>query len=203
MFLEVTNMELANEALLYQALAVFLLLLLIIAIVVWRYKVLKLQHERDTLLIKQLENELIDFQSVLEQNSQLNNALLDPLRKRSEMLDRFLLSRLAENPQIGKDFQDWMAKLTDNREQLLREMRNSLQATYPLAYNKFVKAGLTETELSFICLYAAGLRGTEVGHVMETKRHYIISHEIRRKLGLDSTSQNLGPFIKSVLDGNK
>lgn len=201
MSLDVTNLELVNETLLYQALAVMLFLILIIAIVVWRYKVLKLEHERDSLLISQLESELDDFKSVLQQNSLLNNALLEPMRKRSEMLDKFLLSQLADNPQIGKEFQDWIAKLTENKEQLLEEMRRSLQAAYPMAYNQFIKAGLTENELSYICLYAAGLRGSEVGRGMGTKRHYIISHEIRRKLGLDSTAQNLGPFIKSIMNG--
>ncbi|MCC8036678.1 MAG: hypothetical protein LIP02_00855 [Bacteroidales bacterium] len=163
----------------------------------------QLEQERNELLLAQLERERDDLKIILAQNTQLNNALIAPLLKRSQLLDRFMLSQITDNPQIGKDFHKWVSDLTKNREDLLTDMRNSFKAAYPIAYGRFIAQELTETELNYVCLYAAGLRGSEVGNVMGTKRHYIVSHEIRRKLGLDSTSQNLGPFIKNVLEGTK
>lgn len=53
--------------------------------------------------------------------------------------------------------------------------------------NKFMEYleqhGLSIDEINYLCLYAIGLRGKEVGEYIQIKRHYIISHEIRMKLG--------------------
>jgi len=50
-----------------------------------------------------------------------------------------------------------------------------------------------------LCLYAIGLRGKEVGEYIQIKRHYIISHEIRMKLGIDEHETNIGIYIRRLM----
>lgn len=59
--------------------------------------------------------------------------------------------------------------------------------------------GLSIDEINYLCLYAIGLRGKEVGEYIQLKRHYIISHEIRKKLGIDEHETNIGLYIRRQL----
>lgn len=59
--------------------------------------------------------------------------------------------------------------------------------------------GLTERELNYCCLYAIGLRGKEIGNYLDLVRHYNISADVRRKLGLNTNGENLGPYLRSML----
>ena len=59
--------------------------------------------------------------------------------------------------------------------------------------------GLTTDEINYLCLYAIGLRGKEVGEYIQVKRHYIMSHEIRMKLGLDEHETNIGLYIRRLM----
>ena len=61
--------------------------------------------------------------------------------------------------------------------------------------------GLTVYEIYICCLYAIGLRGKEVGEYTGLKRHYTISSDIRKKLGLSEHHTNLNKYIQSLLDG--
>lgn len=54
-------------------------------------------------------------------------------------------------------------------------------------------------EINYLCLYAIGLRGKEVGNYIQIKRHYIISHEIRKKLGIDEHETNIGLYIRKLM----
>ena len=59
--------------------------------------------------------------------------------------------------------------------------------------------GLSEYEINYVCLYAIGLRGKEVGEYIQLKRHYNISSEIRHKLGINEHETNLGIYIRNLM----
>lgn len=59
--------------------------------------------------------------------------------------------------------------------------------------------GLTESELNYVCLYAIGLRGKDIGEYIQIKRHYHISSDIRKKLGLKEDDTNLGLHIRNLM----
>lgn len=61
--------------------------------------------------------------------------------------------------------------------------------------NKLKDRKFSEIEIDYVCLYAIGLRGKEIGNYLQTKSHYNISSDIRAKLGLDKNETNLGKFI--------
>lgn len=164
---------------------------------------LKLQQEKFQMLADTLQTERDELQEILKRKESLNQAIIEPLRRRSAMLDRFLISEITDNIQLGKTFQKWVNDLTANRKELLSDMRVAFQAQHPKVYDDLMEKGLTETEMTYICLYALGLRGSEVGEVLGTTRQYVVSSEIRRKLGLDVHKENLGPYIQKILKSHQ
>ena len=75
----------------------------------------------------------------------------------------------------------------------------AFSATHPEFIKYLENKGLTEYELNYACLYALGLRGKEVGEYIKVKRHYNISSDIRKKLGIDEHDTNLGIYIRRIL----
>ena len=61
---------------------------------------------------------------------------------------------------------------------------------------------LTDWEIGYCCLYVLGLKGKDVGNYLKKKRNYIISSDIRRKLGLTEHDTNLGIWLRSRLAGH-
>ena len=60
--------------------------------------------------------------------------------------------------------------------------------------------GLSVDEINYLCLYTIGLRGKEVGEYIQLKRHYVISHEIRKKLGIGEHETNIGLYIRRLME---
>lgn len=61
---------------------------------------------------------------------------------------------------------------------------------------------LTDTEINYVCLYALGLRGKEVGNFMQSRSHYNLSSQIRKKLGIDEHQTNLSIYVLNILNGH-
>ncbi len=59
--------------------------------------------------------------------------------------------------------------------------------------------GLNEAEINQACLYDMGMNGKTAGTYLEQSRHYHISSDIRRKLGLPENSTNLSIHIRKLL----
>ncbi len=158
---------------------------------------LALEKEKFMLLVDNLLKERHELRQIIEQDA--DNTMLEPLKKRSQMLDKFFVSELSENPQLSRDYAKWVNELITNRQELFKEMRVTFKANHPTSYAFLSSKGLTDTEMTYICLYALGLRANEVGIVMSTSRHYNVNTEIRQKLGLTPNGPNLTTYVKSLL----
>ena len=77
--------------------------------------------------------------------------------------------------------------------------RLAFVASHPKLMEYLEQHGLSTDEINYLCLYAIGLRGKEVGEYIQIKRHYIISHEIRKKLGIDEHETNIGIYIRRLM----
>lgn len=77
--------------------------------------------------------------------------------------------------------------------------RLAFAASHPKFMEYLEQHGLSMYEINYLCLYAIGLRGKEVGNYIQIKRHYIISHEIRKKLGIDEHETNIGLYIRKLM----
>ena len=77
--------------------------------------------------------------------------------------------------------------------------RLAFRASHPALMKYLDDHGLTEAELNYVCLYAIGLRGKEIGEYIQLKRHYHTSTDIRKKLGLNEDDTNLGLHIRNLM----
>lgn len=86
-----------------------------------------------------------------------------------------------------------------DREEFLRSTKILFEENHPRFTAYLAGKGLTDWEIGYCCLYTLGLKGKDIGEYIQKKRHYIISHEIRQKLGLDEHDTNLSIYLRELL----
>jgi hypothetical protein len=79
--------------------------------------------------------------------------------------------------------------------------RLAFQASHPHFIRYFEEHGLTVEEINYVCLYAIGLKGKEVGAYMKKRSHVNTSSTIRKKLGIDKHETNIGIYVRKLLKG--
>ena len=77
--------------------------------------------------------------------------------------------------------------------------RLAFKASHPKFIQYLEEHNLTDSEINYACLYAIGLRGKEIGEYIQLKRHYHISSDIRKKLGMNEQETNLGIYIRQLM----
>lgn len=170
----------------------------------------KLQLEKDNLQLEadnmrleigQLEDERERLTVLLERRPGLTEETMRIIRSRLEMLNGLLAKEITNEDSYARQFRKYVDVIKKDKKKFQKSLRKDLQATYPEFFSYLENHGLTEREIDYVCLYAIGLRGKEIGNYLELARHYNISTDIRRKLGLDSNGFNLGPFIRKMMTG--
>ena len=168
----------------------------------------KLQLERDNLQLEadnlrlevgQLEEEREKLNGLLERQDNLSDEARCLIRERLDMLNGLFAKALTNEENYGKEFQQYVDKIKKNKKKFQESIVKVLEATHPDLMRYFKDHDLTEREINYVSLYAIGLRGKEIGNYLELARHYNISTDVRRKLGLDRNGENLGPFIKKMM----
>lgn len=155
------------------------------------------------LRIKELEAEGEILRGVLEERKDLDAGLEDAIKERLEMLNGLLAARITENESYSKPYEEWRERLIEDKNEFMKSTRLAFRATHPEFIRHLESHGLTEAEINYVCLYALGLRGKEIGDYMEIKRHYHVSGDIRRKLGIAEHNTNLGNYIRSLMQEHK
>lgn len=128
-----------------------------------------------------------------------NKEAMEIISKRLDILDSILASRIGENPSYERLAEKNLDELISDREKFLESTRSVFEATHPEFIRTLADSGLSEWEISYCCLYLLGLKGKEVGEFIQKKRHYIIDHEIRQKLGLTEHDTNLAPYLRGLI----
>ncbi len=161
----------------------------------------KLQLESDNLHLEleNLEDERERLSSLLQQKDTLSDEMLGVIRERLDMLNGLLAKEITNEESYAKPFRKHIELLKKDHKKFQDSTRKYFQAAYPKFMAYLIAHGLTEKEINYVCLYALGLRGKEVGNYLDTAVHYNISSVIRHKLGLDSNGSNLGPYIRQLL----
>jgi len=90
-------------------------------------------------------------------------------------------------------------ELTANTEDFMNSNRLAFKASHPRFIQYFEEHGLSFDEINYVCLYAIGLRGKEVGNYMKKRSHVNISSAIRKKLGIDKHETNIGIYVRKLL----
>ena len=147
-----------------------------------------------------LEAEIISLKKILETPAAIPAEVEKTIQTRINMLNSLLAQYITNNSKYGQSYDSWVKELTEDTETFMNSNRLSFQASHPRFIQYLEEQELTPKEINYVCLYAIGLRGKEVGNYIKMRSHMNISSAIRRKLGLDSHNTNLGIYVRKLLN---
>ena len=196
------------------ALIIIIVLLAIILTSIFKLRISKeksknaqLECERQTLMtenlqqrVRQLETEAESLRELTKNHDSLQDSAVNlAIQQRIEMLNALIASSISNNEAYSKPYREWLEKETADKKKFMNSTRLALKGTHPAFIAYLENHGLDENEINYLCLYAIGLKGKEVGNYMELRRHYNISSDIRRKLGIDEHETNIGIYVRKLL----
>lgn len=150
--------------------------------------------------INALESESSRLKELLESSQSISDNIKENIRMRLNMLNSILATRITSNEKYEKAYEEWVKKLTADTESFMNSNRLAFTASHPLFIRHLEEHGLNESEISYVCLYALGLTGREIGIYMKRPSHVNLSTLIRKKLGLDSHDTNIGIYIRNLIN---
>lgn len=188
-------------------------LLSVIGVIYYRYRIgntqkviaeqendrLRLEQENLSMRISQMESESENLKSLLSSQKELSEPVTEAIRVRIEALNSLLASQISENDKYAKPYSVWIEQTLKDKDAFMDTTRLAFKASHPRFMNYLEEHGLTEAEQNYLCLYAIGLRGKEIGEYIQLKRHYHISSDIRKKLGIDEHETNIGIYIRNLM----
>ena len=121
------------------------------------------------------------------------------IRQRLSVLDKVIASRISSDDKLYRSSEEEIDVLMADREEFLRSTKIVFEESHPKFIAYLQDKGLTDWEIGYCCLYTLGLKGKDIGEYIQKKRHYIISHEIRQKLGLDEHDTNISIYLRDLL----
>lgn len=161
------------------------------------------QHELEAanlrLEISQLEGERDHLKELQKEQSELAKPIQKVIKSRLDMLNGLLAKEITRNDSYAEPYNKWIEAIRNDKKKFMDSTRLAFTASHPMFMEYLEQRGLTADEINYMCLYAIGLRGKEVGEYIQMKRHYIISHEIRKKLGIDEHETNIGLYIRRLM----
>jgi hypothetical protein len=149
--------------------------------------------------VESLENEIDSLKTLIGNKAELPIEVQREIKVRIEMLNSLLAGYITNNDQYEKPYDEWIKELTDNKEEFMNSNRLAFQVSHPQFIQYFEDHGLTTDEINYLCLYAIGLRGKEVGNYMNKRSHVNTSSAIRKKLGIDKHETNIGIYVRKLL----
>lgn len=158
-----------------------------------------LEAENLTHRLEMLENESDSLKGLIDVQEELPKEVQDAIQVRIEMLNSLIASYITSNESYGKSYDSWIKTLTEDTYEFMNSNRLAFQASHPRFIHYFEERGLTIDEINYVCLYAIGLRGKEVGNYMKKRSHVNTSSAIRRKLGIDKHETNIGIYVRKLL----
>lgn len=147
----------------------------------------KIREERDNLT------------NILAVQHKLSESLKKINKENTILIASYFASKIPYADKQSRTFKKLDKTISENKDKFLAELQNLMETSFPEFMANIRKCGLSTVEVHFVCLYALGLNGKEIGTFMNTSRHYIVSSEIRKKLNLDSTHPNISQYVMSQI----
>ena len=157
-----------------------------------------LAGENMKLRISQLETEN-ERLKVLSEKDELPDDVKEVIKERIGILNALFAANILDKESATSAYVDLVKREISDREKFMNSNRLAFKVSHPMFIKYLEDHGLTEYEINYLCLYAIGLKGKEVGNYMELRRHYNISSDIRRKLGIDEHETNIGIYVRKLL----
>ena len=149
--------------------------------------------------ISQLESERDHLKELQKEQSELAKPIQKVIKDRLDILNGLLAKEITQNDSYAESYNNWIETVHNDKKKFMDSTRLAFAASHPKFMEYLEQHGLSTDEINYLCLYAIGLRGKEVGEYIRMKRHYIVSHEIRKKLGIDQHETNLGLYIRRLI----
>ena len=149
--------------------------------------------------VETLEGESENLKELLQSQKEMPAEVRKAIQTRIEMLNTYLASQISHHREFEKAYDEWVSELTADTEEFMNSNRLAFQASHPAFIKYFEDHGLTTAEINYVCLYAIGLRGKDVGTYMKKRSHVNISSAIRSKLGIDRHETNIGIYVRKLL----
>ena len=149
--------------------------------------------------VETLEGESDNLKELLQSQKEMPAEVRKAIQTRIEMLNTYLASQISDHREFEKAYDAWVEELTADTEEFMNSNRLAFQASHPAFIKYFEDHGLTTAEINYVCLYAIGLRGKDVGTYMKKRSHVNISSAIRSKLGIDRHETNIGIYVRKLL----
>jgi hypothetical protein len=131
--------------------------------------------------------------------SKPDDKAMELISQRLAVLDKVLASHISSDEKIYRISEEEIEGLISDRESFLTSTKVIFKERHPEFISHLESKGLSDWEIGYCCLYTLGLKGKEVGQYIQKKRHYIISHDIRQKLGLTEHDTNIGIWLRDLL----
>ena len=164
-----------------------------------KYHMMKAENQR--IRIGELNEEIESLKEMLaSKDSPLSTSIEKAVKERIEMLNSLIASAITNNPKYSTPYDEWKEKIIQDHVSFMNSTRLAFKASHPALIEHLEQHGLTEAEINYACLYALGMNGKEVGKYIHSQRHYHISSDIRKKLGLDINNTNLGNYIRKLME---
>ncbi|MCC8038301.1 MAG: hypothetical protein LIP02_09255 [Bacteroidales bacterium] len=185
-------------------LSVTITLLLIIFILILRQAKLReanknrqIQIENFQLRIMQLEVEANELKQTIK-NNEFSNEIASALRDRIEALNALTASAIANDPKLAQPYEEWANEVIKDQAKFLHDTKLAFTVSHPHFIKFLEEHDLTEQEIGHACLYAIGLRGSEIGYFLHTKDNYNICSRMRAKFGLKSAHSNISQYLQRI-----
>ena len=202
-----------RNKLIWYSISCALALLCMAGIIYYRYRIgrtrqiiaeqenanLRLEQENLSMRNSQLESESENLKALLAEQEELSAPVADAIKVRIEMLNGLLAATISANETYAQPYSAWKEQITEDKQAFMASTRLAFKASHPRFMRYLEEHGLTDSELNYLCLYAIGLRGKEIGEYTQQKRHYHISSDIRKKLGIDEHETNLGIYVRKLM----
>ena len=121
------------------------------------------------------------------------------IRQRLSVLDKVLASHISSDDKAYRISEEEIENMISDRESFPISTKIVFKESHPKFISILEQKGLTDWEIGYCCLFTLGLKGKEVGEFIQKKRHYIISSEIRKKLGLGEHDTNIGIWLRQLI----
>lgn len=149
--------------------------------------------------VESLKSECTSLKKLIDSHEDLPSEVRQTIKVRFELLNDMMSRYLTDNNLYEDSVTPWIKELTDNTEDFMNSNRLAFKASHPRFIQYFEERGLTVGEINYVCLYAIGLKGKDVGKYLKKPSHVNISSAIRKKLGIDKHETNIGIYVRKLL----
>lgn len=165
----------------------------------------ELETEKQNLAVENMKLRILQLETeneqlkILSEKDELPDDVKEVIKERISILNALFAANILDKEPAATAYSDLVKREISDKEKFMNSNRLAFKVSHPMFIKYLEDHDLTEYEINYLCLYAIGLKGKEVGNYMELRRHYNISSEIRRKLGIDEHETNIGIYVRKLL----